>query len=400
MNNSNKIQELRKIKSRINWMSEHKINAFSPTIAPAPKSVERREIESIYEGLRFYVRNGVHDIVVQKKYMGSYCDIYLHKDLDATYFVSRNGHKIEHINLTEAKLACEELYNRFDWSYLELVIIQAELMPWNVLGKGLIENEFEGYLNAHKERLAFIQGSGLMEKLLKVRSGGVFTAFESDRKELRGAAFKAKYPTHVVRQYNALKDLDLPDTEAYATGINIFETQVTHYGKESAIYFKPFNILKKIYADGREEILNSNHTYTEVNDDKMKVLHLHTEEEIAEKAAAIYEWFNSLSGEMEEGVVIKPAQAFIKNMPPAFKVRNNQYLTMIYGIHFQNELDRQIKKRSIRAKLSCSINDWAINYQLLSVPYREISPENYYYKNLVLDRILEEEAEGQLDPAL
>lgn len=400
MNNNTKIQELRKIRSRINWMSEHKINAFSPTIAPAPKSIAHNEIESIYEGLRYYVKNGVQDIVIQKKYMGSYCDIYLHKDLDETYFVSRNGHKIEHINLTEAKIACEELYNRFDWTNLELVIIQAELMPWDVLGKGLIKNEFEGYLNAHQQHLAFIQKSRLFEKLLKVQSGTAYTAFQNDRKAMRGKTFREKYPGHVIRQYSALQELNIPDMEQYAHGINIFEQQVMHYGQEAALHFKPFNILKKVYVDGREEIPNDNQTYSQVNDDEMQVLHITDEADIAAKATVIYEWFDSLSDEMEEGIVIKPAQAFVKNVAPALKVRNNNYLTMIYGVHFKSELEQQIRKRSIHAKLSCSINDWAINYQLLQIPYKEINPENYYYKNLVLDRILEETAESQLDPAL
>lgn len=400
MINNTSIQELRKIQSRINWMSEHKINAFSPTIAPAPKSAERHEIESIYEGLRYYVKNGVQDLVIQKKYMGSYCDVYLHKDLDETYFVSRNGHKIEHINLTEAKMACEDLYSRFDWTELQTVIIQAELMPWDVLGKGLIENEFEGYLNAHKEFLAFAKQSQLFEKLLRVKSGEAYTGFHNDRNALRGAAFRAKYPAHVIRQYTALQELDAPDTQLYATGVNIFEQQIRHHGQEAAIHFKPFNILKKIYTDGREEMPNDNHTYSQVNDEEMKVLHIASEPDIAGKAAPVYEWFESLSGEMEEGIVIKPAQAFIKNIAPALKVRNNNYLTMIYGIDFQNQLNHQIRKRSIRAKLSCSINDWAINHQLLQIPYREINPDNYYYKNLVLDRIMKEAVERQLDPAL
>ncbi len=157
--------------------------------------------------------------------MGSYCDIYLHKDLDETYFVSRNGHKIEHINLTEAKIACEELYNRFDWTNLELVIIQAELMPWDVLGKGLIKNEFEGYLNAHQQHLAFIQKSRLFEKLLKVQSGSAYTAFQNDRKALRGKAFREKYPGHVIRQHSALQELNIPDMEQYAHGINILNSR-------------------------------------------------------------------------------------------------------------------------------------------------------------------------------
>lgn len=400
MNNRDKIQELRKIRSRIDWMCEHKINAFSPTISPAPKSTGRNEIESIYEGLKYYVQRGVKDIAVQKKYMGSYCDIYLNKHLDDTYFVSRNGYKIEHINLTEAKIACEDLYRRFDWTDLEMVIIQAELLPWNVLGKGLIEKEFEGYLDAHKTRLEYLQSSGLPDKISTVRSGEIYTTFQFDKSELNNAAFKKKYPAHIVRQYNALQDFDMPNLKQYAAGIDTFEKQITHYAKADTLHFKAFNILKKIYADGREEIPNDNSTYTLVNDDEMKLLHFRSDDDMEQNANEIYQWFEALSDEMEEGVVIKPLKAFAKGLPPALKVRNNNYLTMIYGIDFQEDLQRQIKKRSIGSKLACSVNDWAINHKLLSVPYSDIHKENYYFKNLMLDRILEEATESRLDPAL
>lgn len=82
--------------------------------------------------------------------MGSYCDIYLNKNMEETYFVSRNGHKIDHIDIEAAQKACGELHARFDWANLQIVIIQSELMPWSALGKGLIENEFGGYLNVHQ----------------------------------------------------------------------------------------------------------------------------------------------------------------------------------------------------------------------------------------------------------
>mgnify|MGYP000856995137 CR=1 FL=1 len=59
------------IKKRIDWFCKNKINAFSPTISPAPKSVERNEIESLYEGILWFVLNGVKEIVIEKKYMGS-----------------------------------------------------------------------------------------------------------------------------------------------------------------------------------------------------------------------------------------------------------------------------------------------------------------------------------------
>ncbi|MDR2475290.1 MAG: hypothetical protein LBD45_05480, partial [Bacteroidales bacterium] len=120
------------MKIRIDWFCENKVNAFSPTISPAPKSLERNEIESIYEAVRYFQENGVQEIVVQRKYMGSYCDIYLTKNLDETYFVSRNGHRINHIDLEAAKESCRALHNRFDWNELATVIIQSELMPWSV----------------------------------------------------------------------------------------------------------------------------------------------------------------------------------------------------------------------------------------------------------------------------
>lgn len=87
------MEDLKKLKNRIDWFCANKINAFSPTISPAPKAPERKEIESIDKAIRYFYLNDVKDIIVERKYMGSYCDIYLNKNLDDTYFVSRNGYK-------------------------------------------------------------------------------------------------------------------------------------------------------------------------------------------------------------------------------------------------------------------------------------------------------------------
>ena len=113
------------IKKRIDWFCKNKINAFSPTISPAPKSVERNEIESLYEGLRWFVDRGVNELLVQKKYMGSYCDIYLHKELTDSYLVSRNGYKINHLNRTQWLAALTDLHARFSWSDTAIRMIQS-----------------------------------------------------------------------------------------------------------------------------------------------------------------------------------------------------------------------------------------------------------------------------------
>lgn len=393
-------EDLKKLRSRINWFCDNKINAFSPTISPAPKSTERKEIESLAEGIRYFYDHGVSRLLVQKKYMGSYCDIYLHKEPDQTYFVSRNGHLIRHVDLEAARNACQALHQRFDWEGLRLVIIQSELMPWSILGRGLIANEFEGYLDAHRHHARFLEHSALYTKMRKVKESEPYLAYIRDKATLTDKAFKEQYPAHIQRQYNALAQFLVLDLDQYKQGIDIYDEQITHFGKEEPVYFKPFNILKKVYDDGSEEIPDDNRSYSLVNDDEMLELILDNEEALQAETGRAYRWFESLTGNKEEGVVLKPVKAFSEGLPPGLKVRNNRYLTMIYGVHFLKDLDRNIERRSVHRKLECSVNDWMLNRHLLAVPYNEIHKENYHLKNLVLDRILGEQAEALLDTRL
>ncbi|WP_118949669.1 hypothetical protein [Taibaiella helva] len=394
-----KAEELKKLRSRIDWFCDNKVNAFSPTISPAPKSAERNEIESIAEGIRYFADKGITRLLIQQKYMGSYCDIYLHKALEETYFVSRNGHRIRHIDLEAAQSACRELHVKFDWEGLSLVIIQSELMPWGVLGQGLIDNEFEGYLDAHRQHAGFLEQSQLYAKMKQVKESEPYLAYTRDKASLTDKQLKDRYPAHIQRQYNALDQFAVLDLETYRQGIAIYEEQIGHFGKEQPLHFKPFNVLKKIYDDGREELPDDNRSYSLVNDDEMLVLDL-SEGMVAAETERAYRWFDALSGNKEEGVVIKPVKAFNEGLPPALKIRNPYYLTMIYGVHFLRDLPQHIRKRNTGRKLECSIADWAINLELLKVPYREIDKENYHLKNLVFDRIMGEQAEALLDTRL
>ena len=389
--------DLKKLKNRIDWFCANRINAFSPTISPAPKSVKRNEIESIYEGVRYFFERGVTEIVVQRKYMGSYCDVYLQKNLDETYFVSRNGYLITHIELDRAKQACSDLHNRFDWTNLQTVIIQSEMMPWSALGQSLIDHEFGGYLKAHQNHCRHLTQSGLYAKIAAVKQSQPYRAYMEYRNSHTGRELKNQFPAHMIRQYESLtafKTLDLTDYKKY---IDIYALQLAHFGQTGDIYFKPFNILKKVFDDGSELIVNDNLSYREINDDEYLHLPIGNEEEMNCSVEKTYNWFAQLTTENEEGIVIKPRQAFVKNLPPAFKVRNNQYLVMIYGVDFQINYDYNLQKRKITRKLECSINDWMLNLEILKVKYADIHKENYLLKNLLFDRIMDEQVEANLD---
>ena len=391
--------EAKRLKNRIDWFCANRINAFSPTISPAPKSLERNEIESIHEAIKYFCEHGASEIVVQKKYMGSYCDIYLQRNIEETYFVSRNGYLITHVDLEKAKEACREIHDRFDWnaSSLQTVIIQSEMMPWSALGKGLIDNEFIGYLNVHQNHCKHLEESGLYAKIAAAKQSESYRQFMDFKSARSEKELKERFPAHIVRQYNSLSAFRMNEMSDYRKYIDIYAAQIEHFGKTGDIYFKPFNILKKVYGDGTEHLPNDNLSCREINDDEALHLPVGNEEETRRSIDVAYEWFAQLEAEKEEGIVIKPRRAFAKNLPPAFKVRNNQYLVMIYGVDFETNFAKNFEKRKIARKLECSINDWMLNWEMLNIKYANIEKENYYLKNLVFDRIMGEQAAANLD---
>lgn len=390
-----------KVRNRIDWFCKNKINDFSPTISPAPKSRSKNEIESIEEAVNYYMDKGVNEFVVQKKYMGSYCTIYLKRNLEETYFVSRNGFKMDHIDVEKAIESLRELHSKMVIAFpdFETILIASELLPWKVLGAGLIEKEFTGYYDALKTHNEYLKSSGLIEKLESIKKSEAFTIYFSDKTALSKKEFSSKHKAHIVRQYEALASVKTPDLAKQEESLNVFKNQIETFGNGGEIYFKPFTILKIVIASGDETLPNSNLTYKLVNDDAF----LHVEFTVLnkeEKLKEIYSFFEKLTNENEEGIMIKPVQNYIKNLPPCFKVRNNNYLTMIYGVNFHQDFDHYLGKRNIRQKLEQSVNGWEINQKMLQIPYKDLDDENYLMRLLLLKRINNEEIEKTLDPRL
>lgn len=333
--------------------------------------------------------------------MGSYCTIYLKNAIEDTYFVSRNGYKIDHIDLEAALQSIADLHQIMLEKYpnFDTIVIASELLPWKVLGGGLIEKEFYGYYEAQKSHNEYLVKSNLYEKIEKVKASETFVTYDEDKLRLRSKDFKSKHKPHIIRQYEALKAFKILDLETRKNSLTVFKTQIDTFGKEEKVHFKPFTILKIVHADRSEVLPNSNLTCSEINDDAF--LHLKfTEENKAAQISEIYAFFEKLSNANEEGIMIKPLKSYIKGMPPCFKVRNNNYLTMIYGINFQADFDYYLTKRNVRQKLEQSINGWEINQQMLQVPYKNIDENNYLMKILLLKRINDESIEKALDPRL
>jgi len=121
---------------------------------------------------------------------------------------------------------------------------------------------------------------------------------------------------------------------------------------------------------------------------------------------AAEKYFNHLVNQNQsrplEGVVIKPATSYVKGVAPFIKVRNKNYLRLVYGYDYDtpNRYARLLKKKNVRKKIELSIREYELGRRMLSIPYNDIKEDNDVYKNLVAMFITEERNEKGLDPRL
>jgi hypothetical protein len=102
-----------------------------------------------------------------------------------------------------------------------------------------------------------------------------------------------------------------------------------------------------------------------------------------------------------EGVVIKPNNLMAKRVPPYMKVRNPNYLTIIYG-YDHTDPDKYAKlyeRKTINSKLKLSKTEWYKGLDMLRVKYHDVS-NSEAIKNLFASFILEDKKEEGIDPRL
>lgn len=390
--------------SRVKWAIKNKVSHFAPTISPAPKNVERNEIESIYNALAIYKENGVTSIIIEPKYMGSYCDILVTEDINNSIFYSKKGYIIDYIDrnklIDALKPIHDKLSEKYDWAVVSEILIQSELLPWSALGQGLIKREFKAYNNANKIHYDYLKESGIIDKINKIKQSSKLLDYNVDKNNLTLSELAIKYKPHEVRFNNAFSSFRNVDVTAMQNAIQKYDIQVERYGYNSDLYeIKPFNILKVFYKNGYEVVNESNlYGFMTLSDDKYVTLDLNDFDISIEKA---YSYYNYIIGDLKmEGVVIKPYSVYVENVAPMYKVRSNDYLTLIYGIDFDINFDEYLGKRKVGKKTNSSINEWKISQSLLRIKKADISEDNEYYVDLVEKRIFEEIFEEKLDTRL
>ena len=392
-------------RERIENLIENKVNFLSGTMSPCDKT--GTSLESIEFGIEYFKSKGVFDIVMEPKYMGSRCNLYLFSDNEKSYAISRNGHKIE-IDLTNIfEKMRNRLKNFIDWNDTKLIIIDGELMPWSALGEGLI-NEFKSVGDNVDIENKFLRENNFDKHFCSLKEKFLTSGFQKERNELSKGKMAEKYGNAI---YETFKNLDAFQSfipiEKREKENEIYKKQLELYGRKGKLDYKPFAILKIVKLNG-EEIIYYNEKDSEITNFSMFNLlnsdgcHRYNLENKEEIEACKKQFYRYTTDEGHEGVVLKPNRLDERKVAPYLKVRNPNYLTIIYGYDYLTTEKHKIlvNRKSIKGKLKTNVREWRKGLNMLTVKYEDIRQNNEELKKLYASFLFDEAEEKTLDPRL
>lgn len=383
---------------RLRYVTTNKIGYIGGTISPAPKDTETGEFESLKTGLDVY-KGRVDKVVLQPKYMGSRCQMYLNIDLEQCYATSRNGYKIKQIDLTEVFKVELAKHHQFmhDMGLVELTM-DGELMPWAAIGEGLIDRQFRVIDQAIKSEIDFLKENGFDEAFGKLVDQWKVTDYETDKNSLNKKEIAKKYG-HDHNNFKYIKgEVDRWQTvDKHEEAWETYHEQIELYGSQGDIHYKPFRILK--WKDENGEIYcpttDMDKQFEKINGDTFHIVDF-ADKDYLEKAQ---KWFEKLTTKLKmEGCVIKPLSVDIpRGLPPYMKVRNDDYLTIIYGydMYFPKKFEKLFRQKNINRKVKVSISEYKMGEQMLNT---EIASDEF--KQLIANFLFENAKETGIDPRL
>ena len=379
---------------------------LAPTMSPS--SSNKNTLEPLDTAIDYYLGKDVTELVMQPKYMGSNAVLIWKPDINECYMTSRNGHLIHSIDLSP-------IYNYFypliskAYPNASLVVLSGELLPWTVLGKELIDEHFIPIYIGMKEELEFCKDNQF-NKVFSALLESSKKEFSNDRKNLSKNELKSKYGNARIEWYNSVQqhykyirpvDIELIELEKY-------KRELDGYIEEGDIHFKPFQLLK---VEENEKVsvlpLNNYDGFKLFNSDPIIKIDIKDISKTKEYLNWVFNtWItNSLDlfrYSKLEGVVIKPLDCNLKGIAPSIKVRNEQYLKLVYGPTYNLEPthSKLVKTKDIRGKIRSSIKEWELGKELLNIPSNQLNINNSKALNLVSQFIAEEKKVSVMDPRL
>ena len=126
---------------------------------------------------------------------------------------------------------------------------------------------------------------------------------------------------------------------------------------------------------------------------------MHTNSETAKEVAESF-FKDLVINYRYEGVVVKPLEVRF-DVIPYFKVRNKEYLRIVYGPNYTepNVYAKLLERKKIGYKMKLSMRDFLRGWEMLKIPHNEVSGSEEMFRLFTAHLISEGAAVG-VDPRL
>ncbi|MDK8191428.1 polynucleotide kinase-phosphatase [Paenibacillus sp. UMB7766-LJ446] len=309
-----------------------------PTMSPPPttSSIEGY-LEHPKDAFQYYRSQGVTRMVAEKKHMGSRAIVLLFRDEQVAEkrigrptlgnIVTRTGRSF--FDRTTEKNVLLRLHTDliaagyFDRHQTEFVLLDAEIVPWNLKARELISSQY-----AHVAEASLMDRELVLRKLHDAEAAGRNVEEwlqDTERKLANARTFRDVFQKYCWDVKN-IGDIRIAPFHTLAHSTGAFWDQTHEWHMEQNREFA-----------------------------RMSTMMMETEYRVITSSAdeeEVIRWWDEITAEGHEGIVIKPETFRVWNankmIQPAIKVRGRAYLHIIYGMDYlaPENLSRLSKRKT------------------------------------------------------
>ncbi|MCB9453336.1 MAG: polynucleotide kinase-phosphatase [Anaerolineaceae bacterium] len=328
-----------------------------PTMSPSETSLLDGYLEHPAEAFAYYRRGGVQQVVCEEKHMGSRVLVVVCQDEDAArkrfgvvdegigVVYTRTGRRffndlaLETVFLERVRdaVTAADYWTQFQ---TEWVLLDCELMPWSAKAQQLLQDQYAAVGAAAHASL-----SEAVTLLNQTANNGAEIAYLLEKyrtRQTQVAQYVDAY-RHYCWPVASLADLKLAPFHILATEGAVHVDKNHHWHMQ---------MLSKLAGD---DLLMATAYRTIDLDDP------------ASQEAGVA-WWEEMTGRGGEGMVVKPLEFIVQGrrglLQPAVKVRGREYLRIIYGPEYTDQLD-VLRKRGLNRKRSLALREFTLGVEAL-----------------------------------
>ena len=328
-----------------------------PTMAPSATSAREGLLEHPDEAFDEYRREGVPQVICEEKHMGSRAVILVCRDADVATerfriegdgrvltrtgrsFFSSDGMEEAFLASMRAAIGAAGLWDELDAGW---VLLDAEIMPWSLKAEELLRTQYAAVGAAASSALdaTVAATSRAVERGIDV--GDVLARAQAQRTDVdRFIDAYRRYCWTVT----SLDDVRVAPFQVLAAGSDVL-LEREH----------PWHMaIAQRLADAAPGFLQPTRNL---------VVDVTDPERTAEAAA----WWETLTAEGGEGMVVKPVTPVVRGtrgpVQPGIKVRGREYLRIIYGPDYTApEHLQRLRQRGLGRKRSLATREFALGVE-------------------------------------